>query len=81
MSVLDKINPDFKINAVNILTYKTPQTIKGNNYPHNNWLETYEKIKTDISNWFLKSFELNIFLCNNTNPFLLFIIPFLKIVC
>tara|TARA_Y100000389_G_C17448734_1_gene513295 strand:+ start:1649 stop:2458 length:810 start_codon:yes stop_codon:yes gene_type:complete len=47
--VLDKINPDFKINAVNILTYKTPQTIKGNNYPHNNWLETYEKIKTDIS--------------------------------
>jgi len=49
MVVLDKINPDFKINTVNILTYKTPQTIKGNVYPHNNWLETYEKMKTDIS--------------------------------
>lgn len=46
---LDKIHPNYNIKTDNIILYKTPQTIKGCNYPHRNWSETYNHITEEIS--------------------------------
>ena len=48
---LDKLHlifPNFKIKKTNIIFYKSFQSIEGN-YPHNNWLETFQIMIDDIS--------------------------------
>jgi hypothetical protein len=45
---IHNIHPNHSIKKENIITLKTPQTIRGNVPPHNNWLETHTDLTEHI---------------------------------